>query len=175
MSELLLGLLAGVGFGFIMQKSRILRFEKQIGFLLLRDMTFLKFFLTAIIVGMIGCNVLHSQGLLAFSHKDMNVAAVLAGGTLFGAGWALCGYCPGTAVATLGEGHWRVVFVLAGMLVGAFLYGEALPWLRRTVLTWRNYSDLSLPQALDMSVPTVIALVTGIFVTILWLVERKGL
>lgn len=175
MSELLLGLLAGMGFGFIMQKSRIPRFEKQVGFLLLRDMTFLKFSLSAIIVGMIGCNVLHGQGLLTFSHKDMNVGAVLVGGTLFGAGWALCGYCPGMAVAALGEGRWRVVFVLAGMLVGAFLYGEALPWLQQTVLTWQNYSDLSLPQALDMSASTVIALIVGFFVVILWLVERKEL
>ena len=175
MSELLLGLLAGVGFGFIMQKSKILRFEKQVGFLLLRDMTFLKFALTTIIVGMIGCNVLHSQGLLTFNHKDMNVGAVLAGGTLFGVGWALCGYCPGMAVAALGEGCWRIIFVLAGMLVGAFFYGKALPWLQQTVLTWQNYNDLNLPQALDMPVLTVIALITGICVTVLWLAERKGL
>ena len=48
-----LGLGTGVLFGFFLQKGRVLRFEKQIGAMLLKDMTILKFMLSAILVGMV--------------------------------------------------------------------------------------------------------------------------
>ncbi len=44
------------------------------------------------------------------------------GGVLFGAGWALTGTCPGTALAQLGEGQLMAVFTLIGILAGAALY-----------------------------------------------------
>ena len=53
-TEQLLGLFTGVIFGFLMQKARVLRYEKQIGALLFKDMTIFKFMLSAITVGMFG-------------------------------------------------------------------------------------------------------------------------
>jgi len=46
----------------------------------------------------------------------------LAGGLLFGAGWALCGACPTTALAQLGEGKFVAVFTVIGILAGVWLY-----------------------------------------------------
>ena len=37
--ELSLGLITGIVFGFLLQKAKVLRFEKQVGFLILKDMT----------------------------------------------------------------------------------------------------------------------------------------
>ena len=51
-TDQILGLATGIVFGFLLQKGRVLRFEKQIGAMLLKDMTILKFMLSAIIVGM---------------------------------------------------------------------------------------------------------------------------
>jgi uncharacterized membrane protein len=50
----LLGIITGVLFGFLLQKGRVLRFEKQVGAMLLNDMTIFKFMLSAILVGMVG-------------------------------------------------------------------------------------------------------------------------
>ncbi len=175
MNELILGLAAGTGLGFLLQRGRVLRFEKQIGALLLRDMTILKFMLSAIIVGMLGLAIAHDVGLISFNHKTMNLGAILTGGALFGIGWAVCGYCPGTAVGALGEGRWHAAFVILGMLVGALLYVEAQPWLERTLLTWHDYGKISLPRAINSPDAPVIAGFTGIALLLFWLFERKGL
>ena len=58
MNEQWLGLITGILFGALLQQGRVLRFEKQVGAMLLKDMTILKFMLSAIIVGMIGINLL---------------------------------------------------------------------------------------------------------------------
>jgi hypothetical protein len=67
-----------------MQKARVLRYEKQVGALLFKDMTIFKFMLSAIIVGMFGIMVLHDLELITLSHKSMNIGGVLLGGALFG-------------------------------------------------------------------------------------------
>ncbi|MFO7686310.1 MAG: YeeE/YedE thiosulfate transporter family protein [Desulfobacterales bacterium] len=105
-SEQWFGLVTGILFGFLLQKGRVLRFEKQVGAMLLEDMTILKFILSAILVGMVGITLLTETGTIALSHKSMNLGAVLLGGALFGSGWALMGFCPGTSIGALGEGRW---------------------------------------------------------------------
>jgi uncharacterized membrane protein YedE/YeeE len=51
----------------------------------------------------------------------------LAGGLLFGAGWALSGSCPSIALVQLGEGQLAAAWTLAGIFLGNFLYAEAHP------------------------------------------------
>ena len=46
----------------------------------------------------------------------------LAGGALFGVGWAITGACPGAALVQLGEGQLAAVVTLAGIFGGAALY-----------------------------------------------------
>ena len=173
--DLLLGLATGIGFGFLLQKARVLRFDKQVGAMLLKDMTILKFMLSAILVGMTGILILSDMGVLSLSHKPMNVGAVLVGGALFGAGWAIMGYCPGTSVGALGEGRWHAIFAIIGMIAGAALYAELYPSLRRSVLAWQDLGKISLPDVLGVSpLPVVIvlwAIILGVFV---WF-EKKGL
>ena len=46
----------------------------------------------------------------------------VAGGILFGIGWALCGACPSIAFVQLGDGQWLSAWSLAGILLGNALY-----------------------------------------------------
>jgi hypothetical protein len=50
---------------------------------------------------------------------------LIVGSAIFGAGWALTGSCPGTALAQLGEGRLMAIFTLAGMFGGVLLYRRA--------------------------------------------------
>jgi uncharacterized membrane protein YedE/YeeE len=173
MDERLLGLCTGVIFGFLMQKGRVLRFEKQIGALRLRDMTILKFMLSAIIVGMAGLYALQALGLISLSHKPMNWGAVAAGGVLFGGGWAVMGFCPGTSVGALGEGRWHAVWAILGMLGGAALYAELYPWFSRTMLAWADWGRLGLPQALGINPWLMIAALTAAYLGLFFFFERR--
>jgi len=174
-TEQILGLVTGILFGFLLQKGRVLRFEKQVGAMLLKDMTILKFMLSAIVVGMIGVAVLSGSGVITLGHKPMNVGAILVGGALFGAGWAVMGFCPGTSVGALGEGRWHAVFAIAGMIAGAALYAELYPALKTTVLAWADFGKIGLPEILGVSPWVVIAVfVVGVLGLFRWF-ESKGL
>jgi uncharacterized membrane protein YedE/YeeE len=174
MNSLLLGLLTGTVFGFLLQKGRVLRFEKQVGAMLLRDMTILKFMLSAIIVGMIGFHVLKDFGVIELKHKPMNVGAVVVGGLLFGAGWAVMGYCPGTAVGALGEGRWHASFAVLGMFAGAAIYAESYPFMLHTLLSWKDFGRISLPEAIGVSHWIIIPVFSlGMIALFAWFEKRK--
>jgi uncharacterized membrane protein YedE/YeeE len=174
MSELLLGLITGIAFGALLQQGRVLRFEKQIGAMLLKDMTIVKFMLSAIIVGTVGINLLVSAGLVDLKIKATYVGANLIGGLLFGAGWAVMGYCPGTSVGALGEGRWHVVWAILGMLFGAAIYAEVHLAMKASVLNWGVFGKVTLPGILGVSpwivIPIFVALIFLVFV---WFEKKK--
>jgi len=173
--ELLFGLLTGIVFGVLLQRAEVIRFDRQIGALLLKDMTIVKFMLSTIIVGMVGVHLLLDLGLAKLSLKPLIMGGTLLGGLTFGVGWALLGYCPGTAGAALGEGRVDALAGMAGMLLGAGLYAEAYPALKASVLTWGDFGKATLPGLLGLGHwPVIVAFVAG-SVLLLRLFERKGL
>ena len=175
MTDLLYGLITGVLFGFLLQKGRVLRYDRQIAALRLQDMTIVKFMLSHIAVAMVGVYFLYDMGLVKLSLKPTIMGGVVLGGLIFGLGWGLLGYCPGTSLGALGEGRWDSLWGIAGMLVGAGLYAEAYPYLQKTVLTWGNYGKITVPQVLGVNHWFVIIpflLLTALLFR--WL-EKKGL
>lgn len=84
--------------------------------------------LGAIPVAMIGFRWVEKSGQTAFHDalhlpgtKHVNKSLVV-GGFVFGAGWAIAGFCPGPALVALGAGYGKaMVFVLA-MLAGMLIH-----------------------------------------------------
>lgn len=175
MNDLFYGLITGLLFGFLLQKGRVLRYDKQLGALLLKDMTIVKFMLTSIIVAMVGTYLLVDLGLAKLSIKATILGANIIGGIVFGLGWGLLGYCPGTSAGALGEGRWDALWGIAGMLLGAALYAEAFPTMKATVLTWGNLGKITLPQVLGINHwLVIIPLVAATLLLFRWF-EKKGL
>ena len=175
MTILMYGFITGILFGFFLQKGRVLRYDKQIGALRLKDMTIVKFMLSHVLVAMVGIYFLNDLGLVKLSLKPTILGGVVIGGLIFGLGWGLIGYCPGTSAGALGEGRLDALWGIAGMLVGAGIYAETFPYLQRTVLTWGDYGKITIPQVLGINHWLVI--VTLILLTLLlfrWF-EKKGL
>ncbi|MBU1196360.1 MAG: YeeE/YedE family protein [Proteobacteria bacterium] len=170
-----LGLVTGILFGFLLQKGRVLRFEKQIGAMLFKDMTILKFMLSSILVGMAGILLLSNFDIITLSHKPMNLGAILIGGGLFGAGWAIMGFCPGTSLGALGEGRWHAVFAIAGMVAGAALYAELYPFFKSTVLAWKDFGKIGLQDALGVSLWVIIPVFWAGTISLFFWFEKKGL
>jgi uncharacterized membrane protein YedE/YeeE len=99
----------------------------------------------------------------------------ILGGLIFGLGWGLLGYCPGTSAGALGEGRWDALWGILGMLLGAALYAEAYPFFKKTVLTWGDLGKITLPQVLGVNHWVVIPLlVLGAIFLFVW-VEKRGL
>lgn len=175
MKMLIFGLITGILFGFLLQKARVLRYDKQLGALRLMDMTIVKFMFSSILVGMVGVYLLQDLGLAKLSLKPTVLGGNILGGLIFGIGWGILGYCPGTSAGAMGEGRWDALWGILGMLAGAALFAEAYPFLKETVLTWGNLGRITIPQILGVShwVVVPIFLVAGI--ALFWWFERKGL
>jgi uncharacterized protein len=175
MNELVYGLATGVIFGFIMQRARVIRYDKQLGALRLRDMTIVKFMLTSVLVAAIGIHLLLALGLVELSIKPMIVGSVVIGGLVFGVGWGILGYCPGTSLGAMGEGRIDALWGIIGMLVGAALFAETFPTLKATVLTWGDYGKATLPGALGVSPWLIIAGLAVFAFALFRLFERRNL
>lgn len=129
----LLALVLGVAFGSLLQLGGIGKYDVLLGQLLLLDWTVAIVMLTAILVGMVGLYALQGMGKLKVEPKETRLAANLMGGLIFGAGFAISGYCPGSAVAALGEGHWDALIAMGGMVAGSYLYAAVSGPLERHV------------------------------------------
>lgn len=175
MTEIVYGFTTGVLFGFFLQKGRVLRYDKQLAALLLKDMTIVKFMLSHIVVAMVGVYFLYDLGLVKLAIKPTILGGVVLGGLIFGLGWGMVGYCPGTSLGAVGEGRLDAVWGILGMLVGAAVYAEAYPYLKTSVLTWGDYGKITIPQVLGINHWfIIIPFVAATIFFFRWL-ERKGL
>lgn len=150
-SKLLIGALFGLVFGFLLQKGGVGKFNILVGQLLLQDFTVAKVMLTAIVVGMIGVFTLHHFGMVKLHIKPTRIGANVIGGLLFGAGFALLGYCPGTVAVALGQGSWDALFGIAGLVVGSWIFAELSGCSKRTIETWGDYGKIVIPDVLGVS------------------------
>jgi len=172
---LVYGLLTGIVFGFLLQKARVLRYDKQLGALRLKDMTIVKFMLSNIIVAMVGIYLLREFGVVELSLKSTVLGPNILGGLLFGLGWGLIGYCPGTSAGAVGEGRVDALPGILGMLAGASLFAHTYPYLQSTVYQWGDFGKITLADALGVNHWIIIIALIILYLSILKLLERKGL
>lgn len=103
-----------------------------------------KIMATAVAVGMTGIFTLHRFAKVNLHLKPTKLGSNIIGGLLFGAGFALIGYCPGTAAAALGQGSWDALFGMAGLVAGSWVYAELSSTLKKSVETWGDLGKLTL-------------------------------
>lgn len=175
MNILLWGLVTGILFGFLLQKARVLRYDKQLGALRLIDMTIVKFMLSTVLVGMIGIYLLKDLGLVELKLKGTVLGSNLIGGLVFGVGWGLVGYCPGTSLGALGEGRWDSLWAILGMIFGAGVFAEVYPPLKQSVMSWGDFGKISLPQVLGINHWLIIVVITVLTLALFRWFEKKGL
>jgi uncharacterized protein len=175
-SPLLWGLAFGIVFGFLLQKGGATKYDVIIGQLLLTDFTVIKIMLSAVLTGMIGIHAMKSLGWVELYPKSGSAGMNIIGGLIFGVGFAVLGYCPGTIAGAIGTGALdALVGGLAGILIGSGLFAALYPRLSRGILMKGDFGDLTFPRLFKVNDwVIVIPASTLIFLVLYWL-ERAGL
>jgi len=170
--NLLLAVFFGLVFGFLLQKGGAAKYNVLIGILLLEDFTVVKLMLSAIVVGMLGVFTLVALGKAKLSLKPTKIGANIIGGLIFGAGFALLAYCPGTGAAALGQGNWDAIFGIIGLMAGSYIYAELSGTLERTVKTWGDYGKITLSDVIPVPRAALVPIVAMILVSVLVVLQK---
>ncbi len=175
-SPLIKGLLTGMVFGFLLQKGGATKYDVIVGQLLLDDFTVLKIMLSAVVVGMLGVYAMKSLGWIELTPKKGSVGMNVLGGLIFGVGFAVLGYCPGTIAGAIGNGNLdALVGGLAGIIVGSALFAAVYPKLSKGILTMGDYGDIRLPELFKVNDWVVVIPFSTIIVLLLVWMEAAGL
>ncbi|AQT70143.1 putative inner membrane protein [Anaerohalosphaera lusitana] len=169
--QLVIGLITGIVFGFLLQKGGVTEYNILIGQLLLEDFTVAKVILMAIAVGMPGIFVLEKLGLVRLHIKKGSVGASLIGGIIFGVGFGLLGYCPGTVTGAAGQGSLDALLGgIPGQMLGAGLFAWWFSTLDAKILNKGDFGKLTIPDLLKVNrLVIVIAMEIAIIVSLVLL------
>ena len=126
-------LLMGVFFGIVLTKSEVVRWQRVHDMFLFKEPFMYLIISTGIVVAAVSMLVIKKLGLKTIQGAAIKYEAkpfhkgVVIGGTIFGAGWAITGACPGPIYAQIGAGAWMALFTFAGAIAGMFLYAWLKP------------------------------------------------
>lgn len=175
-TQLILGFLAGICFGFLLQKGGATDYDVIMGQLLLYDWTVFKIMMTVVVVGMIGIHVMRRLGWVTLHLKPGSLGSTLVGGLIFGVGFAILGYCPGTLAGACGHGALDALLGgVPGMLLGAAFYAAIYPALRDRVLNKGDFGEKTIPELLGVNRWLVIVILCPLILFVFWLLEQWNL
>jgi hypothetical protein len=125
-------LLLGFGFGFVLEKGGFGNAKKLAGQWYGYDFAVLRVMFTAIVVSMIGLFGLAGLGVVDLGQVYVNETFLwpqIAGGVIFGFGFVIGEYCPGTAVVGCATGKIDAMAYLGGFFAGLLGFFLVFPLL----------------------------------------------
>ena len=169
------GLGFGILFGFLLQKGGVTKYDVIVGQLLLIDFAVVKIMLSAVVTGMIGIYFMKSMGWIKLSLKGGSVGMNVVGALIFGVGFAVLGYCPGTIAGAIGNGYLdAIVGGLIGILLGTWIFAVMYPKLKDGILKKGDYGDITLPRLFKVNDWVVVVPVAAMIILLLVWIERSG-
>ena len=152
-TALWLALPLGVAFGVVLERAGLADPRKLAAQFTLIDLTVLKVMLTAIVTASVGLFWLARAGWVDTSAVYLPPTYLmpqLVGGMVFGVGFVVGGYCPGTSCVAAAAGRGDALALIGGMLAGTLAFAEAFRWLEPLYgatplgpVTWYGLAGLS--------------------------------
>lgn len=144
--KLIQGLVIGILFGFFLQKGGVTKYDVIMGQLRFTDFTVLQIIFTAIIVSMLGISYFYPKELIPVKTKEGSIKNAIIGGLIFGVGFGLLGYCPGTIAGAIGDGAVDAIFGgFIGIVLGTVIYAKMYKKLKeKGIVTTDKFSEYSL-------------------------------
>lgn len=143
------GLMVGVMFGFVLQRGRYCMNSAFRDIIFVNDFTLLRSYLLALIIAIVGANLLEDFGFLGdmgLRRQSFNIVANIIGGYVFGLGIVIAGGCGSGIIYRIGEGYtsaFTATLGFASSLV-ATNYGPLKPvaqWLKSFKFTLGSGDD----------------------------------
>lgn len=123
-------LLVGFVFGIVLTKSEAVSWFRIYEMFQFHSFHMYGIIMTAIVTGFTGIFLIKKYKLkdikghpITIPEKEKGTFRYWVGGLIFGLGWAMVGACPGPIFILVGAGFGSMFIVLAGALLGTFLYG----------------------------------------------------
>ena len=121
MRESVLVGIMGVGFGFVLCRMGFTSWDEVHHMFTFSDLRLLLSFALAVVLLTVSWIVIRKLTNAYWAPRGIH-PGTLAGGAIFGVGWALSGACPSIALVQLGEGQLGALVTLAGIFGGNYLY-----------------------------------------------------
>ncbi len=112
------GLIVGVVFGFILQRGQFCMNSAFRDTIFMKDFTLLRAYLIALVLMIIGANVLDDMGMIVLRRQTFYPLANIVGGYIFGVGMVLAEGCGSGIVYRTGEGLLSAWFAVFGFFIG---------------------------------------------------------
>jgi uncharacterized membrane protein YedE/YeeE len=151
--------LTGVGFGFALEQAGFGNSRNLAAQFYLKDMRVLKVMFTAILTAMLLLFWSGAVGLVDVGRVFVNPTYLwpgILGGLIFGFGFVIGGYCPGTALVSVSTLKLDGLFFVLGLGAGMVAFGETIPWYQTFFDTSGFYGDLTLMQVFGLPTGVVV-------------------
>jgi thiosulfate/3-mercaptopyruvate sulfurtransferase len=117
----------GYFFGSFLEKAGFGSSRRLTAIFYLRDMAVLKVMFTAVVTALVGYHYFVAFGWITPENVyalDTFWTAQIVGGLIFGIGFVVGGWCPGTAFVGLASAKWDALVFLGGAVIGSILFNE---------------------------------------------------
>ena len=169
----LAALIIGVLFGVALERAGFGSSRKLTGVFYFEDMAVIKVMFSALITAMLGLAYFQALGFIGpdeLYFMPTIYGAQIMGGLIFGVGFVMGGWCPGTAAVGLASGKLDALIFLGGAVLGSIGFNELFPVVR-PLYTWGSRGVVFIYQTLDLSLGSFALIFTLVAVACFWGVE----
>lgn len=169
----LASLAIGLAFGFFLERAGFGSSRKLASVFYFKDMTVIKVMFTAVLTAMIGLFSLRALGLIHLDQVyllETNYVSQIAGGLIFGIGFVIGGWCPGTAAAGITSGKIDAMVFIIGAVAGSAFFNEVFRWVK-PLYEMGGRGVLFVFDSLGMSASAFVLMFCLIGLIMFWLCE----
>lgn len=116
-----------------------------------------------------------AAGIIRLQIKPGSIGSTVLGGVIFGVGFAILGYCPGTAAAAFGSGAMDALMGMIGIVIGAGVFARLYPFLDRRILHWGAFPADTIAELVGLRPEIVAPLVAMLIMGLLHMIAVLGL
>lgn len=163
----------GIAFGWCLEQAGFGSSRRLAGIFYFKDMAVLKVMFSAVITAMLGLGFILKTGIVSPDSiyvPETIIWAQAIGGLIFGMGFVIGGWCPGTAAVGMVSGKLDAILFLVGAIAGSYVFNETFVFVE-PLYNMGNMGVSFFYNQIGMGFPQFALLLTVIAVFAFWFSE----